>query len=180
LACAVGGGRTLRRTLLLAGLVALAAVLVIAVRPPVRRAGLYAVRGHRVFGVARADVRGLEISVGERRVAARRTAGGWEIAGRPARANEADALNDLLDTLVGLRAVDAFRRRDQSSFGFDRPRAEIDLLTDRGRRRLILGNLNAAASAVYARRERDPRVFTVGSLLLTEIERVFVGDQPPA
>lgn len=131
-----------------------------------------------MFGVARADVRGLEVRVGERGIVARRTAGGWEVAGRPARASEADALNDLLDTLVGLRAVDAFRGRDQSSFGFDRPRAEIDLFTDRGRRRLVLGNLNAAASAVYVRRERDPRVFTVGSLLLTEIERVFLGGEP--
>lgn len=166
--------------MLLAAFVALATILVFVVRPPVRRTGLYAVRGHRVFGVARADVRGLEVSVGERRIVARRTAGGWEVSGRPAGTSEADTLNDLVDTLVGLRAVDAFRGRDQSSFGFDRPRAEIDLLTNRGRRRLVLGNLNAAASAVYARREHDPRVFTVGALVLTEIERLFLGGEPPS
>ncbi len=143
------------------------------VRAPVRRAGLYAVRGHRLFAIDRAAVSGLEVTMGERHLAARRTAGGWELDGRAARAPENDALNDLVETLVGLRAVDAFRGGGQAAFGLEPPRGTVDVVSARGRLRLILGHPNAAGSTVYARREGDPRVFTVGALLLTEIERVF-------
>jgi len=148
-------------------------VLVAIIERPVRRTGFYAVRGHRIFPLARAGVRGIDVTVGERRFSARRSADGWQIDGRPAKTATAEALNDLTTTLTGLRAVDTFRSADATAFGLDHPRATIELVTVRGVRRLVVGDLNSAGSAFYARRIGDPRVLQVGTLLQSELERVF-------
>jgi len=149
------------------------------VRAPVRPRGQFAVRGHRVFGVDRGAVRGIEVALEGRRFSAWRTAEGWEIDGRRASPGTAAALDDLLDTVVGLRAVDSFRSRDTASFGLERPRATIEVMTGRGGRRLVVGELNAAGSAFYARRAGDPRVLQVGSALLSDLERVFFNRDEP-
>jgi hypothetical protein len=162
-----------RRTLALGGLVLVAAALALVVRPPPQPTGLERVRGHRVFGARAPAVRGIEVEVGARRFSARRAAAGWEVDGRPARRGSAEALDDLLDALVTLRAVDAFRPRDGSSYGLDRPRATVDLITGRGVRRVRVGGTNAAGSAFYARREGSPRIVLIGTLVLSGIERVF-------
>jgi uncharacterized protein DUF4340 len=153
--------------------VVLGALLAVLVRAPVRPRGLFAVRGHRVFAVERSAVRGLEVVLDDRRLRAERTQRGWEIDGRATAAGATAALDDLLDTVVGLRAIDAFRSHDRAPYGLDRPRGTIELVTARGRRRLLLGSLNSAGSALYARREGDPRVLLVGTILLAEVERVF-------
>ena len=163
----------MRRTAVLAALVALGAALVVLVRAPVRPRGQLAVRGHRVFGVGPHAVRGIDVVLEARRFGARRTAEGWEIDGRRASLGTAAALDDLLESLVGLRAVDSFRSRDAASYGLERPRATIEVATARGVRRLVIGDLNAAGSALYARRVGDPRVLQVGSALLSDLERVF-------
>ena len=93
----------MRRTLVLAGLVVLGATLVVLVRAPLRPRGQFAVRGHRVFGLGRGAVRGIEVALEGRRFSARRTAEGWEIDGRRASPGTAAALDDLLETVVGLR-----------------------------------------------------------------------------
>ena len=150
--------------------VALAAL----VRRPVVPAGLEAVRGPRVFragGTPR--VREIAATLADTGFVARARADGWEIDGRPAEPATADALRDLCDALVRLRAVDAFRPRDRATYGLDRPRGTITLHTARGTRRLVLGDLNAAGSAVYARRDADPRVMQVGTQLLSQLERVL-------
>jgi hypothetical protein len=133
-----------------------------------------------VVRVVPAHVRALEVRLGDRRFAARRTREGWEIDGRPASRRSAEALTDLVETLGRLRALDAFRPRDAASFGLDRPRGTIAVVTAHRTRRLLLGDANAAASALYARREGDPRVLQIGTLLLSDIERVFyTRDGPP-
>lgn len=154
-------------------LVAVGVLLVSVVRPPERRTGLHAVRGHRVFGVSRHRAQGITVALDDRRFTARRTGQGWDLDGRPAGARSEEALSDLLSGLVDLRAVDVFRPRDTASYGLDRPRATIELETGRGVRRLVIGDLNAAGSAFYARREGDPRVLQIGTLVLAGVERVF-------
>lgn len=153
--------------------------LAVLVRGPERRIGLYAVRGHRVFSMSRHAVLGADVRLGDRHFMARRTEHGWEIDGRAASPGTADALEDLLDTLIGLRAVDVFRSPEMSSFGLEQPRATIELVTARRPERLLIGGLNAAGSALYARRDDDPRVLQIGVLLLTEIERVFYNRDGP-
>src|SRR5689334_23917245 len=63
------------------------------------------------------------------------------------------ALDDLVETLVGLRAVDSFRGRDGASYGLDRPRVTIEVATARGVRRLVIGDrkstrLNSSHSSI--------------------------------
>jgi hypothetical protein len=150
------------------------------VRAPERKTGLYAVRGSRVVRVPRHAVRRLQVTLGDRRFSAEHTAAGWQIDGRPASAGTAAALEDLTVALSGLRAVDTFRSRDASTYGLDRPQGTIDVVTARRVHRLLLGSLNAAGSTLYARRLGDPRTLQLGTLLLTEIERVFYNrDGPP-
>ena len=142
-------------------------------RAPERRAGRSAVRGHRIFAVAPDAVRAVDVTLDGRRFRARRSGERWDIDGRPASAGTADALHDLVDTLAELRAVDVFRARDGATYGLDRPRAEIEVVTARGRRRVVFGEMTTSGSSYYARRLGDPRVLQVGVLVLTEVERVF-------
>jgi hypothetical protein len=168
---------------LLAVLVALGAALVLGVRAPVREPGLASRRGHRVFRVQPGTVRTLELRSPNEQVVAHRTEDGWQVDGARAEGALAVALDDLLGSVVHLRAVDVFRPRDAATYGLDRPRATVVVHTERGARRVVLGAANAAGSAFYARRDGDPRVMQVGSLLLAEIERVFFArsrrPQPP-
>jgi hypothetical protein len=162
-----------RRTLSLAALAALGAILVLVVRAPSPPEPAALVRGHRVFRVVPGAVRALEVSLDGRRFAARRSPEGWEIDGRRATVRSAEALSDLVDLLGALRAVDVFRPRDGASYGLDHPRGTITVVTARRTRRVVLGDSNAVASALYARRQGDPRVLQVGTLLLSAIERVL-------
>ncbi len=130
-------------------------------------------RGHRIFPIARAAVRGVDLMLQGDRLQAQRTPDGWDVDGRPATPGTDAALDDLVATLLGLRAVDVFRDRDGASYGLDRPRATIDLETSGGPRRLVIGDPNATGGSFYARRVGDARILQVGALLLTEVGRVF-------
>lgn len=142
------------------------------VRPPVVPIPS-AVRGHRVFGMTRAAVREVAVEMGDRRFAARRSAGSWELDGAPASQGAAAALDDLVDTLAHLRAIDVFRPRDGASFGLDQPTAVVTLTTRLRTRRVVVGSANAAGSAFYARRDGSPRVVQIGAGVLSQLERVF-------
>jgi hypothetical protein len=118
-------------------------------------------------------VGGLEIEAGPRRLSAVRSGGGWLLDGRPATTTAADALDTLVETLAGLRALDAFRPGNRAALGLDPPQAIITVRTRRGDQRLRLGTLNAAGSALYAERDGHPRAFLAGTGLLSALERVF-------
>ena len=130
-------------------------------------------RGHRIFRASPGAVRGIDVALGERHFAARRTADGWTIDGRSADKRVTDALVDLSHTLTTLRAVDVFRHEEPSHFGLDDPTGTITLSTARGEQRLVLGSHNSASTTLYARRDDDPRLLQVGTLLLSSLDRVF-------
>lgn len=163
----------MRRTLVLLVLVGVGAALLLVVRAPQDPSGQHALRGPRVLRLARKAVSALEVRLGERAFVARRTDAGWEVGGRATPAAAAESLDDLVGLLSALRAVDAFRPHDAASYGLDPPAGTIRVTTGRGATTLALGSLNAAGSAIYARREGDPRVMLVGTLLLSSLERVF-------
>ena len=142
------------------------------VRPPVVPIPS-AVRGHRVFGVTRAAVHAVAVEMGDRRFTAQQRDGSWELDGTPASRTAAAALDDLVDALVHLRAVDVFRPRDGSSFGLEQPTAVVTLTTSFRTRRVLVGAANAAGSASSARRDGSPRVVQIGAGVLSQLERVF-------
>jgi hypothetical protein len=164
---------TVRRALIVAGAVALAGTLVVLVKPPPPRTGEASVHGPRLVRTPAESVESLAITIGEHHVAARRLGGRWTVAGKEASPPLEDALADLLRTLTTLRAVDRFRPRDGASFGFDPPHATIELGSRRGTTRIVLGELNAGRSAVYARREDTAHVWVVGLYLVSALERVI-------
>jgi hypothetical protein len=161
-----------RRLVILGVLAAVALGLTLVVKAPPRQGGEAAVRGPRVFKVAAADVVRLEVTIGERAVAADRVLGGWTVHGAPVDQTSRDAIDDLVATLVRLRAIDRFRPADGARFGLDPPRAVVTLASARRRVRVDLGELNAARSALYARREGSPHVMIVGLYLVSALERV--------
>lgn len=163
----------MRRALVLLLLVLGAVALVLVVGSPPRQSGPESVRGPRVLRVAAAAVREIALQGATRQLVAVRTAAGWRLDDRPATPGQAEALDALVETLVGLRAVDAFRTSDRAVLGLDPPAATVAVRTDRRTRTLRLGSPNAAGSALYAEREGHPRVFLVGTGLLSAIDRVF-------
>ena len=66
-----------------------------------------------------------------------------------------------------------FRPRDAATYGLERPGGIIVLTTTHRVRRLVVGGLNAAGSALYARREGDQRVLQIGIGLGSAVERVL-------
>ena len=162
----------MRRTAALLGLVLLGIALVVLVRPP-ERPPPPGERGHRIFRLSPHAVRGVDVAQGERSFSARRTADGWTIDGKTANTHTTEALDDLVTMLATLRAVDVFRHEDPSHFGLEQPTGTITLVTGRGERRLVLGAPNLASTALYARRDGDPRLLQVGSMLLSALDRVF-------
>ncbi len=170
----------MRRTAALALLVAVGGGLVLAVHGPRRRP--LAPEGIGLLGVSPAAVHGLDIVLGARHLSAERRPGGWAIDGTPGSAATAAALDDLVGTLARLRALDRFRGGEADAFGFAHPRAVVAVHTRRRTRQLVLGAANAAGSALYARRDHDPRVLQVGIGVLSDLERVFYfrdRPQPP-
>lgn len=164
---------SVRRLVILGLFAAVAVALTLVVQAPPRRGGEAAVRGPRVFKIEAASVRRVEVTIGERAVAADRGPDGWTVGS--ARMDEAArrAIDDLVETLVRLRAIDRFRPSDDGRFGLDPPRATVALASAARRTRLDLGELNAARSAVYARREGSPHVMIVGLYLVSALERVI-------
>jgi hypothetical protein len=154
-------------------------MLVLVVRAP-ERPPPPGERGHRVFRVPPRAVRGIDVTIGGRSFTARRTDAGWTIDRRIADAHTVAALDDLAHMLAALRAVDVFRHEDPSHFGLAQPSGTITLITPRGERRLSLGDHNSSSTTVYARREGDPRLLQVGTLLLSSLDRVFYRRDRPS
>lgn len=150
-----------------------AGALLLVVGAPPRRTGLESVRGPRVLRVRAASVRAVEVRAGEHQVAAVRAADGWRLDGGPASPGAVDALDTLVATLAELRAVDAFRPERGAQLGLDPPTATITLGTARRRIVLRLGAPNASGGSVYAERPGHPRIFLVGTGLLSALERLF-------
>jgi hypothetical protein len=161
-----------RRTLALAALVGLGIALAMLIEPPVRPAGSDQVRGPRVLGPT-SRIEAVALTVRTHRLTARRTSEGWEADGTQAPPALADALDTLVETVGGLRALDAFRATDLTEFGLAPPHGTLVVETARGTRRLRLGTPTASGAALYVAREGHPRVFVVGIYLVSVVDRVL-------
>jgi Domain of unknown function (DUF4340) len=161
------------RTLIL-GLLAVGAVLAaVLLRPPPPRTGLEAVSGARLVRASPRAITRLGLALDGRQITAVRVAGGWTSGSEPAAPPLAEALDELSKALASVRAVDQFRSSPQHAFGLDPPRGTIVVSTARRETHLDLGALNASATTLYVRRRGDPRIFQVGTYLLSQVGRVL-------
>jgi hypothetical protein len=153
--------------------VALGAFLVVTVRAPERPVGEHAVRGHRVFRVARHAVRALDVTLGERRFSARRAgAGGSSTDGPRPRAPPRRSTTCSTRSPRCARSTCSAAATRARTGSIDRTRRS------RCTRRAAPAASSSAASTRRAarstpQRRGDPRVLLVGTLILTEAERVF-------
>ena len=170
----------MRRTLGLLAFLAVGVVLVVLVDPPRRLTPADLARGPRVVRGSAHAIRRVEATLGERRFVAERTHEGWRVDGVPASARLDAALDALATELTGLRAVDAFPTTRFADFGLEPPAGTLVVTMAHETQRLALGKLNAAGSAVYARRGVEPRVLQVGVYVLETVERVLAPDDEHA
>ncbi len=177
----------MRRTLLLLLLVAIGAAALVVVEAPHRPTARELVRGPRLLKVPAKAIREITAVFDDRRFTATRTPQGWQLDGAPASRGVAEALDDMVATMIDLRAIDAFRADGLAQFGLEPPQGSIAVVTARGTRRIELGAFNAAGSAIYARRDGDQRIFQVGVFLPSALERVLYqrdsasrGEIPPS
>jgi len=162
-----------RRTFVLLGIVACAGLAVLVVDPPPRQAPGDQVRGPRVVKLRSTDVQGLTLALRDGRMAIARRGEHWDVDGQPSGERLAESIDDLIALLTTMRAVDRFRAPDDAAYGLDAPLGLIEVRGTLRETRLVLGALNHAGSAVYARRDGHPRVLLLGSHLLSAIDRVF-------
>lgn len=163
----------MRRTLLLALLVAVGGIALVVVEAPYRPTSRELVRGPRLMKAPATSIREIAAVFGEQRFTATRVDGAWRIDGAAAPDGVAAALDDVVQTLVELRAIDAFRGDGLAQFGLETPHGTVTIVSDDDTERLVLGDFNTSGSAIYARRDGDPRVFQIGVFLPSALERVF-------
>jgi hypothetical protein len=149
------------------------AVLVWLTPAPRRQTGIAALTGARLFKVDAGGVSQLDFRLRDEDASFARRDGAWTADGTPATAGEAAAVDDLVALLVRLRAVDSFRTADLAQFAFDPPQATITLKASGRETVLQVGGFNSTGTTVYGRREGDPRVFQIGTQILSSMQAVL-------
>jgi hypothetical protein len=137
-----------------------------------------------LLGLSAEEVVGVRIEEGSRELRAVRAAGGWRVeAPAISRPGASDAVPEMIAALVGLVAVDAFARDDldRRALGLDPPRARVTLTRAGGAAPivLLLGDFVPTGGSVYGALESDPRIFQIGAMVVSDLERVFyLASQP--
>ena len=149
-----------------------AGALLLVVEAPPRR-GPESVRAGRASCVRAASVRAVELAPKRHQVAAVRA--GRLALDDPARATPArsSALDTLVTTLAELRAVDAFRPERGASSDSTRPPPRSRSAPRIARSCCGSARRNASGGSVSRRASGHPRIFLVGTGLLSALERVF-------
>jgi uncharacterized protein DUF4340 len=105
---------------------------------------------------------------------ARGDSGKWQITARKPLGADQDAVATMLSTLSSLtsdRLVEE-KAADPAQYGLAQPTLEVTVTTkDNQSHQLLLGDDTPAGSAVFAKLEGDPRVFTIASYNKTSIDK---------
>lgn len=92
------------------------------------------------------------------------------------RGNEA-ATDDIVHSIINVVETDpvADNPADMVQFGLDNPQIVISIQLEGAEdmQTLVLGNNNPTAITLYAKMEKSPRVFLVGSLIKWEVSKEF-------
>lgn len=117
---------------------------------------------------------GIRKNSGEEVALTKNDSGKWQIiAPKPLGADQ-DAVSGVLSTVSSLnsdRLVDE-KPSDLSQYGLSKPTLEISVTEkDNKSQKLLIGDNTPAGSAVFAKLEGDPRVFTIASYTKTSIDK---------
>jgi hypothetical protein len=111
---------------------------------------------------------------GEELDLAKGDAGKWQITASKALGADQEAVSSLLSTVSSLSADRLVEDKagDVSQYGLAQPALELDVTSKDGKpQKLFLGDDTPAGSAVFAKLDGDPRVFTIASYNRTSIDK---------
>jgi len=111
---------------------------------------------------------------GEELDLAKGDAGKWQITAPKPLGADQEAVSSLLSSVSSLNAdrLVEDKAADLSQFGLAQPALELDVTTKDGKpQKLFLGDDTPAGSAVFAKLDGDPRVFTIASYNKTSIDK---------
>jgi hypothetical protein len=111
---------------------------------------------------------------GEELALAKGDAGKWQITAPKPLGADQEAVSSLLSSVSSLNAdrLVEDKAADLSQFGLAQPALELDITSKDGKpQKLFLGDDTPAGSAVFAKLDGDPRVFTIASYNKTSIDK---------
>lgn len=109
------------------------------------------------------DIVAVSVSAGDRRVAARRVDGRWEIAPPHGDAVTSDLVEALLAAVLNAPAEPVAPSGAGDEFGLDTPSARIELQRREGRPvTVLLGHTNPSGTGVYGQLEGNPQILLMG------------------
>jgi Domain of unknown function (DUF4340) len=130
----------------------------------------------KILSLKQEDISKIEIKKkgGEALDLAKDGGGKWQIAAPKPLGADQEAVSSLLyavSTLNADRLVDD-KAGDVTPYGLAQPSLELDVTTKNGKpQKLLLGDDTPAGSAVFAKLDGDPRVFTIASYNKTSIDK---------
>jgi hypothetical protein len=111
---------------------------------------------------------------GEEMDLAKGDAGKWQITAPKPLGADQESVSSLLSTVSSLNADRLVEDKggDLNQYGLAQPALELDVTTkDAKPQKLLLGDDTPAGSAVFAKLDGDPRVFTIASYTKTSIDK---------
>jgi len=126
----------------------------------------------QVLGIDVEAVRGLTIESEAATVRLEKGAGGlWRLLEPVSAAADGEAVDQLVEALVGLDKQRTLTAVEAAAVGLDPPRLRVDLQLEDGGRRLDLGSAVPGSRSVVASVGDDPHVYVVADSILSELER---------
>jgi Domain of unknown function (DUF4340) len=130
----------------------------------------------KILSLKQEDISKIEIRKkgGEELDLAKGDAGKWQITAPKPLGADQEAVSGLLSTVSSLNAdrLVEDKAADLSQYGLAQPSLELDLTTKDGKpQKLFLGDDTPAGSAVFAKIDGDPRVFTLASYNKASVDK---------
>ncbi len=130
----------------------------------------------RILSLKQEDISKIAIKKkgGEELDLAKGDAGKWQITAPKALGADQEAVSSLLSSVSALNAdrLVEDKATDLSQYGLAQPSLELDVTTKDGKpQKLFLGDDTPAGSAVFAKLDGDPRVFTIASYNKTSMDK---------
>ena len=130
----------------------------------------------KILSLKQEDISKIEIRKkgGEELDLAKGDAGKWQITAPKPLGADQEAVSSLLSTVSSLNAdrLVEDKAADLSQYGLAQPSLELDVTSKDGKpQKLFLGDDTPAGSAVFAKIDDDPRVFTVASYNKASVDK---------